>query len=165
VSKFYNIYKNKIHISYTIVGDGTDDEVKNMKNNIEKLNLSNVVNMVGRVPFDALNTYFDNHNVGVSFVPITDYFDVQPVTKTFDYLLSGMPVLATATYENKLVINAVNGVLIRDSSEDFFDGLEEIFKMRKYYSSEKIRSSVSHYHWDKIVSEFGDYLCNLIKSK
>jgi glycosyltransferase involved in cell wall biosynthesis len=161
--KFYNTYKDEFFISYTFVGDGTHDEIGLLKDSVEKLELNNVVNMVGRVPFDELGSYFKNHNIGVSFVPMTDYFDAQPVTKTFDYLLSGLPVIATATFENKRIINNTNGVLIKDSPEGFFDGLEDILEMRKQYSSEKIRSSVSSYQWDRIVNELGGYLERLIK--
>lgn len=160
--KFYNIHKNSIKISYTIIGDGADDEIERLKSKVKELDIDNVVNLVGRVPFDKLNTYFENHNVGVSFVPITKYFDIQPVTKTFDYLLSGLPVIATATSENSLIINDINGVLINDSPEGFFCGIEEVFAMRNHYSSVKIRRSAVHCQWDDITNRLGDYFYSLI---
>lgn len=38
------------------------------------------------------------------YVPITDYYEYQPPTKTFEYVLSGLLCLATATSSNKEVI-------------------------------------------------------------
>jgi len=42
------------------------------------------------------------------------YYDCQPATKTFEYILSGMVCIATSTYENKKLINNINGVLCND---------------------------------------------------
>jgi nucleoside-diphosphate-sugar epimerase len=70
--------------------------------------------------------YFDIHNIGVSYIPMLKCFDNQPPTKTFEYLLSGMPVIATATNANKDIINDVNGVLINDNSEEVYNGLTAI---------------------------------------
>lgn len=41
---------------------------------------------------------------------MTEYYDSQPPTKTFEYALSGLYVLATKTRENEKVITNDNGV-------------------------------------------------------
>lgn len=65
-----------------------------------------------------LEPYFEQANVGISFVPMTDHYDAQPATKTFEYSNSGLYVLGTATTENKKSIDN-NGVLIQDTPESF----------------------------------------------
>ena len=159
-SAFYSDHKNDVSMQYTIVGDGPNGEVEVLKNIVDKYSLSGVVDVVGRVPFSELKPYFDTHNIGISFVPLTDYFDAQPVTKTFDYLLSGMPVVATATSENKKVISELNGVLIDETEDGFYKGLEVILS-NKMYNSTEIVSMSSKYNWTGIVSELGDYLTKL----
>jgi glycosyltransferase involved in cell wall biosynthesis len=84
---------------------------------------------------------------------MTDYYDVQPVTKTFEYLLSGMPVIATNTSENRKVINQGNGVLIGDTAEDFYTGLKTILKNRLFFDSVKIRNNSMEYTWYNIVDK------------
>ncbi len=157
-SRFYYKHKNDIPMSYTIIGDGPHGEIEQLKNIVMDLSLSSVVNITGRIPFSELKPYFDSHNTGVSFVPITDYFDVQPVTKTFDYLLSGMPVIATATSENKKVITELNGVLVDDSIDAFYKGIQNIWDNKKRYQSEQIVSSSSQYTWNDIVNNLGNHL-------
>ncbi|MEE9346434.1 MAG: glycosyltransferase [Methylococcales bacterium] len=164
-AKFYKHNKNVIKMNYTIVGDGPGDEIEQLKTIVEKNSLSDVVNIVGRVPFTELKPYFDTHNIGVSFVPLTEYFDSQPVTKTFDYLLSGMPVVATATSENKIVISSSNGVLINDTVESFYKGLKEIWHEKESYNSDQIVSMSSKYNWSDIVDNLGDYLNKVSISK
>jgi glycosyltransferase involved in cell wall biosynthesis len=164
-SQFYKHNKNIIKMNYTIVGDGPGDEIEQLKTIVEKNSLSDVVNIVGRVPFTELKPYFDTHNIGVSFVPLTEYFDFQPVTKTFDYLLSGMPVIATATSENKKVISSSNGVLIDDTVESFYKGLQEIWHEKESYNSDQIVSMSSEYNWSDIIDNLGDYLNKVSASK
>jgi hypothetical protein len=83
---------------------------------------------------------------------MTTYYDTQPPTKTFEYLLSGMAVIATATSENRRIINSTNGVLISDDATGFANGLEKLFKRRHEFSSDEIRKPLMQHTWDNIVN-------------
>ena len=137
-------------ISYTIIGFGNEQEEKVIINSIEKSGLNDLVYFIGRKKYTDLSTYFDVCNIGVSYVPITPYYQYQPVTKLFEYMMSGMPVIATETYENKLIVNENNGVLICDSPEDFCNGLVTIYNKRNLFNSYEIRKSVESYSWENI---------------
>lgn len=150
------------NFSYTIIGDGPNGEVLQLRELVNKLGLHHCIKIVGRVPYEELTPYFDNHNIGISFVPLTSYFDVQPVTKTFDYLLSGMPVLGTATSENKEVIKKENGVLTKDTIDSFTEGLCRIIKKRNEYSSVSIVKKSQKYHRKIIVRNFEIYLRSIV---
>jgi len=139
---------------YTIVGFGSVEEEELLINTIRGKNLDNYVKFLGRKSHHEIKDVFDTHNVGISYVPITEYYDVQPPTKTFEYLCSGMAVIATATYENSRVINKNNGVLIKDTAEDFRKGLEEIFRNRKLYDSAIISRDANKYTWEYIVDNY-----------
>lgn len=164
-SKFYHEYKDKIQINYTIIGSGFTTEEKELKELVSYEKLEGCVKLTGQIPHDEIKPFFDVNNVGVSYIPKTDYFDVQPPTKTFEYLLSGMPVIATDTQENKAVINPKNGILINDTSESFYQGLVNIYTNRKRYNSDDIRSNSMQYTWPKIVANFNSVLDSLIKTK
>ncbi len=152
-SKFYHNYKDKIHIHYTIVGSGeTPKEQQRLKALVRQENLTDAVNIAGQIPHDRLKSFFENHNVGISYIPKTDFFNAQPPTKTFEYLLSGMPVLATNTLENKIVIHRYNGVLIDDNPEAFFQGLAHLYQNRKQYDSNAIRYNISRREWVNIAA-------------
>lgn len=151
--------------SYTIIGDGFCGEVDFLRSLVKELNLTGQVKILGRLPFEQLPEYFDQHNIGVSFVPMTPYFDVQPVTKTFDYLLSGMVVLATATSENRLVIDDKNGFLINDTIEDFAKGLAHILVEKDRFSSNEIREKSQKFHWQLVVKDLEKYFFTILYEK
>lgn len=137
--------------TYTLIGHGHHKDIEPFRKAIKKYKMQNQIFYVGRLHHDQAKKYFDGCNVGVSYVPITSYYNVQPPTKTFEYLCSGLPVIATKTTENRKVINEHTGTLIQDNSESFYKGLLEIWKNRKNYNSESIRQYASQFTWEKIV--------------
>ncbi len=150
---FYDAFKDQIPVSYTIIGDGPDNEALALRELTSQYGLSDVVKITGQIPHTELAPYFDACNIGVSYVPLTDYYDCQPVTKTFEYLLSSMPVLATNTSENRKVIQPENGVLVEDTAVDFYAGLKAVFEKRHLFDSAKIRDKAMGFTWENIVKE------------
>lgn len=151
-------------ISYTIIGFGSKQEETEICDLINKNNLSGIVSFLGRKKYTDLISYFENCNVGVCYVPITPYYDFQPVTKLFEYLLSGMAVISTNTHENSHIVNQTNGILINDTSDAFCEGLYSIYNSRNKFSSSEIRQSMLSYTWQNIVNtNLKPYLLSLKK--
>ncbi len=142
----------------TIVGGGPGAEQQQLQALTAELGVQEKVRILGPVPHDQLRPIFDEHNTGLSFVPLTPYYDVQPPTKTFEYLLSGMPVLATATQENSRVVDAHNGVLTEDSAAGVKHGLEVLWQRRGQYDSNVIRRGAERHLWPNIVRNLAEYL-------
>ena len=156
--RFYREFGNKVKMEYKIIGAGYRQEEKLLSDMVKEMGLEGVVQVLGYIPHDELHSYFDSQNIGISYIPITEYFDCQPPTKTFEYILSGMPVIATATSENKKVIDAGNGVVIQDNALDFYEGLKTILGRKEEYNSSQIRESCKQYTWESIVKNLGVYL-------
>jgi glycosyltransferase involved in cell wall biosynthesis len=151
--QFYEEFKNRIPLSYTIIGSGPDNEEQALRKLIARYGLEEILNVTGSIPHPQLKPWFDAANIGVSYVPLIDYYDCQPVTKTFEYLLAGIPVIATNTSENRKIIGPQNGVLVGDSAEDFYSGLKAIFEKRRLLDSAKIRNEAMEYTWENIVTK------------
>lgn len=151
-------YKNKL--TYHIVGDGYKNEVELLKNCIENNQLTANIKLHGRKAHHEIQPLFDTCNVGISFIPITDYYNHQPPTKTFEYVLSGMLCLATKTTENKKYINENNGVLCDDNANSFANALEDILKKFPNANSQKIQQSLVEHTWENISQHFKNYLIN-----
>ena len=161
-SKYYKEIKNCAKLNYIIIGSGYNNEEKKFASLIKKEGLDDVITLLGPIHLDGLKPYFDTQNIGVSFIPKTPYFDSQPPTKTFEYLLSGMPVIATSTYENAQVVNEHNGILIEDNADSFCEGLKSLVANSKYYDSEHIRTTCERYLWKNIVlNDVKEYLIKL----
>ena len=146
---------NSFNIKYDIVGDGYYNEIEKLKALTNKLKLQDIVTFHGRVQHSNLEYFFNNCNIGISYVPITDYFENQPPTKTFEYVLSGLFTIATETNANKEVIsNLENGFLITDNSAAFCSALEYISLNLTNLKEEQIRNSLSKYSWRNIVKNY-----------
>ena len=150
---FYDKYKHSIKMSYTIIGNGSNAETSKLCNDIKENSLNDIVLLPGYIHKENLNTYLSKSNLGVAFVPITDYYNAQPVTKVFDFVLAGLPVIATKTDENIKIINDDNGILIEDNETDFYKGLEYFLKQKnKFKDTEKIKHTLHNYEWKNITA-------------
>lgn len=143
----------EINIHYTIVGDGNNNERIVLQERIYKLGLQKQIELIGYVNHNDLIHLYCISNIGISYIPITPYYEFQPATKTFEYLMAGMPVIATKTYENKLVINQDNGVLISDNPESFAMGINNIYCNLSTFDEDVIRKSVENHKWSSIIKK------------
>lgn len=151
LAQFYQ--KNPgINISYDIIGSGLNNELEEYKTLAATLNMTDKITFHGRLPYNQLKPFFDKCNIGVSFVPMTDYYDAQPPTKTFEYILSGLYTIATATSSNKELITTENGLLIYDSTTDFANAISKIWKTHTKLNEQRIRQSLETYSWRNIVN-------------
>ena len=141
-----------IPISYTIIGYGAENEENHIRQLVKDLKAEDYVLFVGRKRHEQLSTYIDNSNVGLSFVPMTDYFDFQPPTKTFEYCLSGLYCIATGTSANREFISSANGVIIEDSPQGVLNGLTAYWHMSSHISEASIRKSLISFTWENIVN-------------
>lgn len=136
---------------FDIVGGGLPQEVSAVKNAIAQSGVKNV-RMHGYLTHDEAKTFFDECNVGVCFVPVTDYYQFQPPTKLYEYLLSGMVCIATNTHSNIEVMNQDNGVVINDTAESVCEGLKKLHSCFDKHNSKTIVYQSNAYHWSQIVS-------------
>jgi len=153
-------------ISYSIIGFGSDDDIKKIKQTIIHFKIQDKVKFLGLVPYNELSPFFDSHNIGICYIPVTKYYNFQPSTKTYEFLLSGMPVLATRTFENCRIINDINGILVKDDIENITQGLYELYLKRNQFNSKEIRNTVKGYTWSNIMeNKFIPYIEKIINEK
>lgn len=139
------------NLTYDIFGMGDKEEVSKIKNNIRKYKLDNFVKFHGWRSHTDLVEYFDKCNIGVSYIPLRNYYNFQPPTKTFEYVFSGMVCLATRTKANDEIICSENGVLCYDSPESFSESLEIVNDNLHKYKSEIINKTLKDFSWENIT--------------
>lgn len=153
---FAEYVKIKPKSTYTIIGYkdySKQNTIEILLNTIDELKQNDNVFFLGRKSHEEAKEYFNKCNVGVSFIPMLPQFDNQPPTKNYEYMLSGMVCIATATSANIKHINESNGVIINDNAASFAQGLLEIDSKRHTYRSEIIRLSQMQFKWETIVNE------------
>jgi hypothetical protein len=125
-------------ITYDIIGSGKVECEERIRSAISLYDLDNVVKLHGYLGDEQIVDFFDNCNVGVAYIPITDYYTNVVASKLIEYLLSGMVTIATETNENSKIVTCINGVLIKDNPVSFAKGLQEVYKKLNGWSSQKI---------------------------
>lgn len=149
-------------VSYDIIGFGRQCDEMLIADTIKNRGLEDVVSFHGRVNYENLKPFFDKANVGVAFVPMTPYYECQPSTKIYEYVLSGIYCIATNTYENRILVNPINGIICDDNALAFSVALERYYAMDKsQFSAEEIKESMSEYLWSNVINK---KLVNLLKS-
>lgn len=149
-----------ILIEYNIIGGGHKHEADKIMETIQQYGLEDRVKYYGYLPFEKVKEFFKICNVGIAYVPINNYFQ-NSSTKTLEYLVAGMPVIATNnSFRGKIVTNE-SGVLIEDTAESFSKGLEKLIFNIKSFDQKKIRSYYSKYSMDYSISN--EYVPQLIK--
>lgn len=143
-------------IIYTIIGDGWKNEIEVIEKKIKTNHLEKYVSLKGHILPNKLKPYFEMANVGVAYIPITPYYNCQPATKIYEYLMAGIPVIATGTVENKQIINSSNGVITEDTPEGFAVGIDHLYKNISNYDTKKIKESITSYEWQNIVKNMKD---------
>jgi glycosyltransferase involved in cell wall biosynthesis len=160
--KKFKLNYPEIITRYTIIGKGSTYFESLIKESVTQNELSEIVLIKGYIPTDKLEPFFKDANIGVAYVPMTKYYHNQPPTKTFEYLMSGIPVIATKTLGNSDIINEKNGVLINDNPEDFYLGIVKIMENQTFFNEDEIRKTVENNEWSKITSHL---YTNIFNSK
>jgi glycosyltransferase involved in cell wall biosynthesis len=148
------IKKDKhIEIHYDILGSGNFNEEKNLVNIIKKNNLENIVTFHGYKSHNELIPFFEKANIGVSYIPKTDFFDCQPPTKTYEYINSNLICLATNTSANEKIINNKNGILHEDNPISFCNALVSVSNNLSTYDN-NISLTLKDFTWNHIVMNY-----------
>lgn len=151
LSIFHSSNKN-VPIRYDIVGDGSIESQLLVEDAIKKEKLDKIVFLHGRKKNNEIEAFFKDCNIGVSYVPITEYYDCQPPTKTFEYINSGMICIATNIKIHRDLITNTNGILCDDNAISFAKILKELYLKRSNYNSTSIKKTLAEYNW-KTISE------------
>lgn len=138
-------------ITFDVVGGGLPEEEQAIKDAIVNSGAKGVT-LHGYLTHEEAQPFFDSCNVGVCYVPVTDYYQHQPPTKLYEYLLSGMACIATNTHSNIKIINDMNGILCEDNPISVALTLLELKNKMVTYNSQVIIKDSQDYHWQRIVS-------------
>lgn len=161
---FIESSKSEIKIHYDIIGDGENGEREDIQKFIDSKQMNKYITLHGKLPYHSLKPFFNINNIGISFIPITDYYEHQPPTKTYEYVLSGLYCMATKTAANKEIINKDNGILHNDTAEDFYKALDYIYQNRHNLNSQIIRHTLLEYQWNHIIEQKLLPILNLYES-
>lgn len=143
-------FKDK-DLEYLVIGSGSKEYEDKIRNCIKVSN--NKIKLIGYVENDKLKKYFSESTVGISYIPMVDFYNDQPPTKTYEYLANGLICLATKTDANKNIINNSNGVLVNDDVDNVYLGMKYIVNNLENFNRNNIMKESEKFSWRYIVEE------------
>ncbi len=152
ISSFHFATSINKGIQLLILGDGPSLPI--LIKQVNTLGIENCVKFLGHVPYEDVPKYLQTADAALSYIPITPYFNFQPPTKTLEYMASGLPTIATATYANRELINhKKNGLLADDNSNAFANAICQLLENKNHSlkMGNLAREDAHQYSWDKIV--------------
>ncbi|MHA1381408.1 MAG: glycosyltransferase [Candidatus Helarchaeota archaeon] len=159
--KAFQIVLNKYgkRIALVIIG-GKNKDLERLSNYSESLGVSNHVRFLGRIEYEEIPYYLINSDLGLSYIPKSEMYDVQPALKTLEYLAASLPVVATNTQGNlEIIENEYNGLIATDDYKDYADKIIKCLNNQDLKNKIKCNAlnSVKKYDWNNIV----DYLTKI----
>ena len=153
---------------FIIVGDAIENDLIIIKQYIADNKLENFIIPVGYIPQQRLALFFQHADCGVTYFPLTPFNDVQPNTKTYEYLINGIPVIATSTKDNVKLLTTSGipcGIVIGDNPKEFERAVGEVLENRSLYDKRAISEKFSEFEWDNLFRTYLDKVLDLPQQK
>lgn len=149
-------------IKYNIIGNGKPEDIVRLKASIIETKLSDIITYHGPLPTETVKEFIQSSNIGIAFVPLVDYYQ-NSSTKTLEYLIAGLPVIATRKEFCVNIVKEEYGSLCEDTPESFANALEDICSKVQFFVPKDIREKHLTFSMDSIIrNEFVPQLLRVI---
>jgi glycosyltransferase involved in cell wall biosynthesis len=149
-----NAYKKIAHL--TIVG-ASDEQANDCHKIIQHLGIVNSVSIHGRVPGQMIPDFMRDADAGLCLWEDLPWYRYNPPTKLFEYLVAGLPVLASnIRTHTQYVQNGINGFVFEYDSLSLAQMIQHFWSCRSEIAAMKLRSinSSESYLWNNIEPQF-----------
>ncbi|MBT3363704.1 MAG: glycosyltransferase [Chloroflexi bacterium] len=130
VIKSFAKYRNQFgvdSIKMLIVGEGP--ERKNLQNLVKTMGLDDIIRFTGQVDHKSVPDYLSVMNMAISHLPNKTVFEISSPLKLMEYLVCGVPVLASnVKAHRRLCKYSSNVFLYENNAESFCSTLHALIK-------------------------------------
>lgn len=150
------IAKKNISVNLTMVGANTEELSYSMQR-IKTLNIENYVRVHARVSGKEIPKYLASADVGICLWEDTPWWRFNPPTKLFEYLVAGIPILASnIRTHTRYIKNWNNGLIFNYDANSLANAIIELYLHKNKIDALKKQASVSgeQYFWSRIEPVF-----------
>ena len=150
------VAQKNLPVQLTMVG-APPDELEYCQNFIEQHGLDSVLDVRGRVPGDEIPEFYGSADYGICLWEDRMCWRFNPPTKLFEYLVAGLPVLASnIRTHTRYIDNGVNGLIFDYNPQSLADAIEVAYNNFNQLDSMKAdaKASGTQYLWGKIKPVF-----------
>lgn len=136
------------HFKLIIIGDGP--QKKEMKNLSLKLNLSDRIDFINKVPINELLNYTSSCHLGINLLENYNLSKkLASPNKLYEYIHAGIPVIASNTVENTKVFKKYNiGQLVENNPNNISENIQLIFKRDLDLFKQECSKAKQDYNWE-----------------
>ena len=124
---------------------------------VQRLGIGNAVTIYGRVPGDRIPGFLGEADAGLCLWEDLPWYRFNPPTKLFEYLVAGLPVLASdIRTHTQYVRDGENGLIFEYGSAGLAAAIRRIWALREDLPRMKLRAveASSSYRWSNIEPVF-----------
>ena len=148
-----NLY---INLHLCMVG-ASESELAYCQQKIQKLGLQDHVEVVGRIPGDEVCQYLQNADAAICIWQPSQWNMFNPPTKLFEYLVAGLPVLASNIRTHaRYVTHEKTGFIFDYHTQGLAEAIQTLYSQRERLPALKAhaRSAGQQYVWSKLEGPF-----------
>lgn len=150
----------------TIVG-ACEDQIAYCKDYARRFGIADAVRVGGRIPGREIPGILANADAGLCFMKDLPWWRFNPPTKLFEYLVAGVPVLASdIRTHTQYVTDWNNGVICEYDSRSLADAIGLLWQRRADlpFLKRNARQSGEQYLWNRIEPEFLQAIKSIARS-
>jgi glycosyltransferase involved in cell wall biosynthesis len=140
---------------FIIGNDVNPESLLGLQQLAQELEIADRVFFTGQIAYEQVVTYYCAADIGLCFIPQTSFFDQQPPTKLFEYMMAGLLVVGTKTRaQTQIIQHGVNGFLCEDSVDSLSEAIQMVLCQQEDVLEDISRNgfvSVDNYNWEQIL--------------
>ncbi len=149
----------------TIVG-ASAEQLEYCRKSIQKLGITESVTMLGRVSGHSIPGFMKSADTGLCLWEDLPWHRFNPPTKLFEYLVAGLPVLASnIRTHTQYIRDGVNGFIFEYGSKGLAEAIEKLWFARDELPGMKRRicDESTTYLWQSIEADFLDSVAGVAR--
>jgi len=112
------------NIHLIIIGGGlNDNDEKYLKRVADDMGLGPAVTFMGRLPYSEVLKYMEIAEVGLSPFPDNPIFRNNSPIKTMEYIMAGIPVVASDLPEHRLLLKQGGGLCVKHDEKSYAEAI------------------------------------------
>ena len=150
------VVKAGVNVHLTMVG-ATQEELEYCNGYARQLGVGDAVTMYGRVPGHEIPAFIAQADAGICIWEDRPWWRFNPPTKLFEYLVAGLPVLASnICTHTEYIRNGRNGLVFEYDSNSLGQTIQVLWERRAELAAFKQRAfdSSTPYLWENIEPVF-----------
>jgi glycosyltransferase involved in cell wall biosynthesis len=148
--------RSGVPVRLTMVGASLD-EIEYCNAYADKLGAQSAVRVLGRVPGERIPNYLAGADAGICIWEDRPWWRFNPPTKLFEYMVAGLPVLASnIRTHTQYVKNWDNGIIFEYDSDSLAAAIGELWSRRTEIAALRQRAFAGsrQYLWQTIEPQF-----------